>query len=132
MEPVAKRGKQPGFRTTKVNAEEIKGEFAMKNKLIKIGFLLAICLAPASVSRVAALPAENFETGGLASTNNRCQVTERTTIFINSLNQDYVLDAGTRLIVVNAEPHQGYIVVKMRIHRKWQRGEIKYEDTDCI
>ena len=100
----------------------------MRNKIIKIGFLLAIFLT--GVFSTGAVKAEaSFPQSGAV-----CKVTRRggTTIFVNSLDKDFRIRRGGTMIVVDPEPHQGIIVVRAMVNRKMRQGEIRLDDTNCV
>lgn len=100
----------------------------MKNKRIKIGFLLTLCLSLAGVFNVGTAEA-NFAQAGTG-----CKVTKAggSSMYVAATDKDLRLRRGTSLVVVDPEPHQGIIVVKTRISRKWTQGEIKLDDTNCV
>lgn len=100
----------------------------MRNKIIKIGFLLAASLAGVFGTGAANAEASFSQSGAV------CKVTKRggATIYINSLDKDFRIRRGGTMIVVDPEPHQGIIVVRAMVNRKMRQGEIKLDDTNCV
>lgn len=100
----------------------------MKNKRIKTGFLAALCLSLAGVFNVGTAEA-NFPQAGRG-----CKVTKAggSSMYVAASDKDFALKRGTSLVVVDPEPHQGIIVVKTKVNKKWTQGEIKLDDTNCV
>lgn len=100
----------------------------MRNKIIKIGFLLAVLMA--GFFSTGEAKAEPF----LAQKNTVCKVTKKggTNIYVASLDKDFRIRRGGTMIVVDPEPHQGIIVVRAMINKKMTQGEIKLDDTNCV
>ena len=69
----------------------------------------------------------------LGQNGSPCKVTKAggSSMFVTADSKDVTLRKGTRLTVVDSEPHQGLIVVKTKMGSKWVQGEIMYENTDC-
>lgn len=100
----------------------------MRNKIIKIGFLLAIFLTGTfSTGTVKAEP--KFSQPGAV-----CKVTKKggSTMYVASLDKYVRIRRGGTMIVVDPEPHQGIIVVRSMVNRKMTQGEIKLDDTNCV
>lgn len=61
-----------------------------------------------------------------------CKVAENNAEFFVSATEKFIkLRKGTALSWTNAEMHQGVIVVRAKVGRKWIRGEIKIDATSC-
>ena len=107
----------------------------MKNKELIIGLLFSMCFAFVGVLNVDVVKAADLENTAEMSFPQKgkgCKVTSSTTIYVASLDKDFVLKPGTYLTVVDPQPHQGIIVVKTRINKKLTQGEIKLDDTNCV
>lgn len=109
----------------------------MRNKVIKISFLLAICLSLAGVSSAEMVKidtSENIVKSASLQAGKVCKVTKRggASIYVASLNKYFRIRRGGTMIVVDPEPHQGIIVVRAMLNRKMTQGEIKLDDTNCI
>lgn len=89
------------------------------NKRLLVGtFAAAAAFLPLEVS---AKPAET------------CRVTAKSAdFFVSSTEKTIKLKKGTLLSWTINELHQGLIVVKAKISRKWVRGEILLEKTSCM
>lgn len=109
----------------------------MKNKVIKIGLLFALCFSPAGIYNAGTVRADNFENAAESSFSQKgkgCKVTRAggSSMYVESLDKDFPLKRGAYLIVVDPEPHQGIIVVKAKVNKKLMQGEIKLDDTNCV
>lgn len=109
----------------------------MKNKIIKISFLLAICFSTAGVLSAGTVKANNPENvvkSASSQAGKVCKVTKRggASIYVASLDKYFRIRRGGTMIVVDPEPHQGIIVVRAMLNRKMTQGEIKLDDTNCI
>ena len=109
----------------------------MRNRLVKIGFSLAVCLSLAGIFNFGTVRADNFSDVAEANFSQSgavCKVTKRggTTMYVASLDKDVRIRRGGTMIVVDPEPHQGIIVVRAMVNRKMTQGEIKLDDTNCV
>jgi hypothetical protein len=94
----------------------------MKRKLLTIT-LATIATFLLTAAYVPETSAENLE---------GCKVTENDTQFFVSSTEKFIkLKKGTLLSWTNAEMHQGVIVVRAKIGKKWVRGEISVDATNC-
>ena len=100
----------------------IKGGTKRKTKL------LTITLAVITAFSLTAAYAPQTSAKGL----DACKVTENDAEFFVSATEKFIkLRKGTALSWTNAEMHQGVIVVRAKVGRKWIRGEIKIDATSC-
>lgn len=94
----------------------------MKAKLLIIAFATIAALS---------LTAANAP-GSSANGLDTCKVTENDTQFFVSSTEKFIkLKKGTLLSWTNAEMHQGVIVVRAKVGKKWVRGEISVDSTSC-
>lgn len=62
-----------------------------------------------------------------------CRVTANdTNFFVSATEKTIKLKKGTLLSWTIPDMHQGLIVVKAKIGRKWVRGEIAVDKTSCM
>ena len=106
----------------------------MKNRIIKIGFLVTIFFSLTGVLNVGRVKADVPENVAESQAGKVCKVTKRggASIYVASLDKYFRIRRGGTMIVVDPEPHQGIIVVKAMLNRKMTQGEIKLDDTNCI
>lgn len=100
----------------------------MKNKLLKIGLLAALCVPATGIFGSAPVEAVGAQAG------KGCKVTKTggSSMYVAARDKDVRLKRGASLVVVDPQPRQGIIVVKAKINRKWTQGEINLDDTNCV
>lgn len=99
----------------------------MKNKLF-IGLTLTAVLAASAFFN----QTTNAESKVTNSNFATCKVKKNNTnFFVTATEKDMKLKKGTLLSWTIPDMHQGLIVVKAKVGKKWIQGEILLNDTTC-
>jgi len=100
----------------------------MKNKLF-IGLTIAACLLTSAFF----IQPTTAESSKVAKTNfTTCKVKKNNAgFFVEATEKTIQLKAGTLISWTIPDMHQGLIVVKAKVGKKWIKGEILLDDTTC-
>lgn len=100
----------------------------MKNKLF-IGLIVSACLLiSAFFSQATNAESSEFSKTAFAT----CKVKKNNAnFFVTATEKDMKLKKGTVLSWTIPDMHQGLIVVKAKVGKKWIKGEILLDDTTC-
>lgn len=100
----------------------------MKNKLF-IGLAVVACLLLSAVF----IQTTNAEIKEISKTNfATCKVKKNNAdFFVEATEKTIKLKKGTLISWTIPDIHQGLIVVKAKVGKKWIKGEILLDDTTC-